>query len=185
MKEKNIDFKDLREKMKKQIGNDELPQLELLLNAEDSLIPSLVKKQDIKELEHLAQTCNLYANIIDTIIDAYKEGPAKFNKTGPASDNVFKDNNDFEGLLKIRNSCYFNIGLIHKEKGNRKDALLYFYDAFRLSEKNTHNWHKDHTLYKAEIEIKSILGSKSGTLNENEPKKIKPTKNRKVRIMNF
>ena len=43
------------------------------------------------------------------------------------------------------------------------DALLYFYDAFRLSRKRRMSWSKDNTLYKAEIEIKNLLGSKSGT----------------------
>ena len=70
MSKNNPDFKALREEIKKQNGIEKIPQLEELLNAEDSLIPSLVKKQDIEKLEELAKTCNFIANIIDTIVDA-------------------------------------------------------------------------------------------------------------------
>ena len=167
MSKNNPDFKALREEMKKQNGIEKIPQLKELLNAEDSLIPSLVKKQDIEKLEELALTCNLIANIIGTIIDAYIEGPAKFS-TSPANENKQKDKSDRANLLKIRNNCYFNIGLIHKEKGNTMDALLYFHDVFRLSE---NKWQKDNLIYKAEIEIKNLLGSKSGTYDS--LKKIK------------
>ena len=54
------------------------------------------------------------------------------------------------------------------------DALLYFYDAFRLSENKSISWQKDNLLYKAEIEIKNLLGSKSGTYDS--LKKIKKPK---------
>jgi hypothetical protein len=159
MSKNNPDFKALREEIKKQNGIEKIPQLEELLNAEDSLIPSLVKKQDIEKLEELAKTCNFIANIIDTIVDAYIE--TFDGRYGDSTRN--RDNQDRIKLLKIRNNCYFNIGLIHKEKGNTIDALLYFYDAFRLSRKRRMSWSKDNTLYKAEIEIKNLLGSKSGT----------------------
>ena len=134
------------------------------MNAEDSLIPSLAKKQDIEKLEELAKTCNFIANIIDTIIDAYIE-----TFDGRYGDDTrIRDNYNRSDLLIIRNNCYFNIGLIHKEKGNTIDALLYFYDAFRLSRKTRMSWSKDNTLYKAEIEIKNLLGSKSGTYDYDE-----------------
>ena len=87
----------------------------------------------------------MIANIIGTIIDAHTEGPAKLS-TLPANENKKKDKSDRANLLKIRNNCYFNIGLIHKEKGNTMDALLYFYDAFRLSGNNSISWQKDNLL---------------------------------------
>lgn len=143
-------------------GTDALPQPAAIEELAATLLALPIKEQSARDLESLADLANRAANFIGFISDEYsayyRENYAYDfvqEKVAPFHDAYVAEANKFKGF---RNQAYFNLGIKHRNGGNEVLAFFYFRDAFRLSTFTEPGGDHRGLRYKAEIEMKKLLG---------------------------
>ena len=121
-----------------------------------------LSEQSISELKKLSIQTNAAANLFGMIVSEYKDYYSENyrydfvqEKVAPFHDAYVKLSNE---LLDCRNQCYFNLGEKLKSKGKTLEAFLYYEDAYRLSSFTEDEGNHKGMRYKAEQELKSLLG---------------------------
>ena len=123
--------------------------------------------QDVDVLKSLAKQSNGYANMVNFIKDEYDDYLREnyrydfvTEKVSPSLGNYAKIVNEFLG---IRNQAYFNLGMKNKKAGNDIEALVWFRDAYRLSDFDcgNHQPREKCMRWKAEQELQKLLGLSS------------------------
>jgi len=151
-----------REEQFKKWGTDKLIKPNEISKKAKELLAKRIEKQTLEELINLAEQANRAANLIDFITDEYRSYYSdnyRYEfiqiKVAPFYNAYVSLSNSFKSY---RDQCNFNIGLKHKEKGNGVVAFFYFRDAFRLSTFTEDEGDHKGMRYKAEIEMKKLLG---------------------------
>lgn len=159
---KQDDVEVLRQEQIKRFGRQDLAQPEEVERQAKALLSVALDQQSISDLDAIASKANEVANLIGFISEEYEEFHRdkyqyKFiqRKIATFQDNYIREKNKF---LEYRNQAYFNLGLKHKQAGNRSLAFFYFRDAFRLSTFMEEDGDRKGMRYKAEIEMKELLG---------------------------
>lgn len=126
-----------------------------------------LSSQDINTLKSLAKQSNSYANMVSFIKDEYEDSYRRNHGydfvTEKLSPPLQRYRQIVSEFLGIRNQAYFNIGMKEKVAGNNVEALIWFRDAFRLSnfECEDRNAPAKCMRWKAEQELQRLLGLSS------------------------
>lgn len=142
----------------------EVPDLEAVRTIAAQLFAKPLEQQDPEQLRKLSQEANRAANLVNYIYDEYDD----YYKESYRYDFVQKEvrgpareyERTFNEFIEIRNRAYFNLGIISRNNQRTMEALLYFRDAFRLSNFDCGSKKIPHTCmrWKAEQEIQKLLG---------------------------
>lgn len=156
------DVEKLRIETMKKWGKDGLIKPYDVRKSAKKIFSKSEKNQSIKELKNLAKTANTAANLVGFILDEYVDyyrDNYKYDfvqtKVAPFHDKYVGLSNE---LKEYRNKAYFIIGKKLKSKGKNIEAIFYFRDVYRLSTFTEEEGDHKGTRYKAEQELKSLLG---------------------------
>lgn len=115
-----------------------------------------------EELRELAEQANAAANFVGFILDDYQEyyrdnyrHVIVRNAVEPFHDAYVKLSNR---LKSYRNQAYFNLGKKAAARGDEITAFFLFRDAYRLSSFEDETGDHKGMRYRAEIEMKKLLG---------------------------
>ena len=126
-----------------------------------------ISDQNVDVLKSLAKQSNSYANMVNFIKDEYddylRESYSYDFVTKKVSPSLRQYAQIFNEFLDIRNQAYFNLGMKEEEAGNNIEALVWFRDAYRLSEFDCGNRQVREKCmkWKAEQELQNLLGLSS------------------------
>ena len=119
-------------------------------------------EQTEEDLEALAKQANAAANFVGHILDEYQEYYSENyrydfvqEKVAPFHDAYVELSNR---LKSYRDQAYFHLGRKAVERGDEIGAFFYFRDAYRLSSFTEGQSTREGMRYKAEIEMKKLLG---------------------------
>jgi hypothetical protein len=156
----NVD--EQRTKLLNDITESQIPNPEDITKLARATFALPLSEQSEDILKQIATKANLYANFVGFIsgeYDSYRRENFRYDfvvrPVEKAREPYIELSNKFKDF---RNQAYFNMGLKARDAGKNLEALLYFRDAFRLSDfecgkegsKNCARWH-------AEIEIQKLL----------------------------
>jgi len=151
-----------RSEMLKRLGVDGLVKPADVEAKAKVLLGRPLAEQPNDELRDLAKQANAAANFVGVILEEYRQ----YYRDTYEYDFVRKKVTPFHDayaalsnrLKSYRNQAYFNLGKKAAERGEEITAFFYFRDAFRLSAfADDHGDHKG-MRYKAELEMKRLLG---------------------------
>lgn len=156
-------IESLRKQMLKRWGGKGLGDSKKLETKARTLLAKPIESQTFVELEAMAEEANKIANLVGYIFeeysDYYRENYSNKRiqyKVRPYHNAHLRVANKFKGY---RNQAFFNLGMKSKVAGNSIAAFFYFRDAFRLSNfVDSSAPGGKGVRYKAEIEMKAILG---------------------------
>ncbi|MCY4499423.1 MAG: hypothetical protein OXC14_19335 [Rhodospirillaceae bacterium] len=118
--------------------------------------------QNEEDLRELAQKANTAANFVGFILEEYRDfyrdnysNDFIQEKVAPFHNAYVRLSND---LKSYRNQAYFNLGKKAAEGGEEVMALFLFRDAYRLSRFTEDEGDHKGMRYRAELEIKKLLG---------------------------
>ena len=156
------DFAAQREELMKRWGTDKLVHPANVEKLAEGIFAKPLEEQMITDLEKLAGGANRAANFIGFIQEEY----SKYYRENYRYDFVQKEVAPFHDkyveisnkLKAFRNRAYFNLGQKNRDAGNEIRAFFYFRDAFRLSAFTQESGDHKGLRYKAEIEMKKLLG---------------------------
>lgn len=127
-----------------------------------AILDRQLAEQTEEDLEALAKRANAAANFVDFILDEYQDYYSDNylydfvqEKVAPFHDAYVELSNR---LKSYRNQAYFNLGLKAAERGDEFEGFFYFRDAYRLSSFTEGAATQEGMRYKAEIEMKNLLG---------------------------
>ena len=128
----------------------------------NAILDRPLAEQTEKDLEALAKRANAAANFVDFILDEYQDYYSDNyrydfvqEKVAPFHDAYVELSNR---LKSYRNEAYFSLGLKAAQRGDEFEAFFYFRDAYRLSSFTEGAATQEGMRYKAEIEMKNLLG---------------------------
>ncbi|TYO96770.1 hypothetical protein EDC39_11258 [Geothermobacter ehrlichii] len=127
-----------------------------------ALLSRPLSEQADEELEDLAQQANAAANFVGFILEGYQQyyrDNYRYDfvqeKVAPFHDAYVVLSNR---LKSYRNQAYFNLGKKAAERGDEITAFFFFRDAYRLSAFTDDEGDHKGMRYRAEIEMKKLLG---------------------------
>ena len=144
-----------------------IPDPDKLRDIAKEIFSKPLSAQDVDILKSLAKQSNSYANMVNFIKDKYgdyRRDSYRYSfilkKLIPFIEPYDHVVNEFLG---IRNQAYFNLGMKDKAVGKNIKALLWFRDAFRLSNFDCGKSQSREKCmrWKAEQEIQKLLGLSS------------------------
>ena len=156
------DIEQERQKLVQGWGNTVLVQPQEVTTRAKAILSRPLNEQPIEDLKDLAAKANEAANLVGFLLDEYADyyrDNYRYEfiqtKVAPFHDSYVRKCNELRGY---RNQAYFNLAMKHKEKGQALLAFFYFRDAFRLSVFVESEGDHMGFRYKAEIEMKKLLG---------------------------
>lgn len=151
-----------REELLKKWSTDTLIKPNEVAKNAEVFLSKPIEEQTIEGLTELAKQTNAAANFIGFIVSeysSYHRDNYRYEfvqkQVAPFHDAYSKLSNESKSY---RNQCYFNLGSKYKAAGNEVMAFFHFRDAFRLSTFTEDKGDHKGTRYKAEIEMKKLLG---------------------------
>ena len=156
------DIEKVREEQLKRWGAEGLVKPYDIREKAKGYLAKPLEEQDITELKNLAKQANTTANLVGFILEEYADyyrDKYRYDfiqeKVGPFHDNYVHLSNE---LKDYRNQAYFNLGQKMALQGNEIEAFFYFRDAYRLSSFTESGSDHKGMRYKAEQELKKLLG---------------------------
>lgn len=159
--EDSLDFDKQREDLIQKLELSNIPDPNEIEKTAKLIFSKKLHEQSKEELTTLAKTSNKFANFIGFIedeYDSYRRSSYRYDFITDKIDPILIKYQERQGVfLRIRNQAYLNLGMKAKNDGQLIDALLYFRDAFRLSEFSCREGTDKCIRLKAEEEMKKLL----------------------------
>lgn len=154
----------LRSERIKQWGSAHLTQPQDVKDRGSKLLALPVADQSTEDLLKLTEETLLAATTLSAIIDEYDKYRQENQDHSLVMDMCTPAYEAYAGLrnllLYMRTIAFYNLGLKYRDSGDSTLAFSYFYDAFRLCPFAQEEEGGKGMRYKAEVELKKLLGLK-------------------------
>lgn len=163
--QKVTSLEEQRELQLQSLGH-KVPDPELISKLASEEFSKPEAEQSIEQLKEIADTSNLYSNLVNKIYEGYKDYRRDNYKydfvqeaidAAPIFEELMEINNKYKN---IRNQALILIGKKYLAEGKRMEAFIYFDDAFRLSAFSCYDGKEECPRYIAEQHMKELLGIK-------------------------